>query len=97
MLVEPPGPSNLSSLACSFRTGSGPIPSRLGSHRSSWHWRNILPIPKLEQLLEEEEEVVGLDILGLALLDDSHVVVFAMEIRNGLHISAQVVLEQPLW
>ena len=38
--------------------------------------------------------MVGLDILGLALLDDSHVVVFAMEIHNDLHISAQVVLEQ---
>ena len=38
--------------------------------------------------------VVGLDILGLALLDDSCVVIFAMEIRNGLYFSAQVVLEQ---
>ena len=40
--------------------------------------------------------MVGLDILGLALLDDSHVVVFAMEIRNGLHNSALLVLEQLL-
>ena len=32
--------------------------------------------------------MVGSDILGLALLDDSRVVVFAMAIRNGLHISA---------
>ena len=38
--------------------------------------------------------MVGSDILGLALLDDSRVVVYAMAIRNGLHISAQVVLEQ---
>ena len=41
--------------------------------------------------------MVGLDILALALLVDSHVVVFAMKIHNGLHISAQVVLEQSLW
>ena len=40
---------------------------------------------------------MGLDILGLALLNDSRVVVFAMETRNGLHISAQVVLEQSSW
>ena len=40
--------------------------------------------------------MVGLDILGLALLDDSRVVVFAMEIRNSLHFSAEVVLEQLL-
>ena len=39
---------------------------------------------------------MGLDILGLALLDDSRVVVFAMEFRNGLHISALLVLEQLL-
>ena len=38
--------------------------------------------------------MVGSDILGLTLLVDSHVVVFAMEIHNGLHISAQVVQEQ---
>ena len=38
--------------------------------------------------------MLGLDILGLALLHDSRVVVFARTIRNGLHISAQVVLEQ---
>ena len=52
-------------------------PSRLGSQRNQRRWRNILPLLELEQLLEEEEEVVGLDILGLALLDDSHVVVCA--------------------
>ena len=40
--------------------------------------------------------MVGSDFLGLALLDDSRVVVFAMEIRNGLHFSAEVVLEQLL-
>ena len=38
--------------------------------------------------------MVGSDFLGLALLDDSRVVVFAMEIRNGLHFSAEVVLEK---
>ena len=37
---------------------------------------------------------MGSDFLGLALLDDSRVLVVAMEIRNGLHFSAQVVLEQ---
>ena len=37
--------------------------------------------------------MVGLDILGL---EDSHVVVFALEIRNGLHNSALQVLEQLL-
>ena len=90
------GPSNHFLLACRKHTGSGPIPSRLGSHRSSWHWRNILPIPKLEQLLEEEEEVVGLDILGLALLGDGLVVELALEIRNGLHKYALPVLEHLL-
>ena len=40
--------------------------------------------------------MVGLDILGLALLDDSHVVEFALEIRNGLHKYALPVLEQLL-
>ena len=38
--------------------------------------------------------MVGSDILGLALLHDSCVVVGARTVRNGLHISAQVVLEQ---
>ena len=37
---------------------------------------------------------MGSDVLGLALLHDSRVVVFAMEIRNGLHFSAEVVLEK---
>ena len=37
---------------------------------------------------------MGSDVLGLALLHDSRVVVFARTIRNGLHFSAQVVLEQ---
>ena len=36
---------------------------------------------------------MGLDILGLALLDDSHVVAIALEIRNGLQNSALLVLE----
>ena len=57
------------------------------------HRRNILPLPELEQLLQEEEEMVALDILGL---EDSHVVVFALEIRNGLQNSALQVLEQLL-
>ena len=87
------GPSNLFLQACKKDTGRIRIPSRLGSQRSSRHRRNILPLPELEQLLEEEEEVVGLDILGL---EDSHDVVFALEIRNGLHNSALQVLEQLL-
>ena len=91
---ELPSPSNPSLQACKKDTGRIRIPSRLGFQRSSRHRRNILPLPEPEQLLEEEEEVVRSDILGLALLDDSRVVVFAMAIRNGLHISAQVVLEQ---
>ena len=37
---------------------------------------------------------MGSDVLGLALLHDSRVVAFARTIRNGLHISAQVVLDQ---
>ena len=49
MLVEPPGPSNLSPLACSFRTGSGPIRSRLGFRRSSRRWRSTSPPPDQEQ------------------------------------------------
>ena len=40
--------------------------------------------------------MLGLDILGLALLHDSRVVVFARTIRNGLHIFALQVLEQLL-
>ena len=90
---ELPGPSNPFLLAGKKDTGSVRILNRSGSQRSSRHRRNILPLPGLEQLLEEEEEV-GSDILGLALLDDSRVVVIAMETRNGLHISAQVGLEQ---
>ena len=89
-------PSNQLLLVCKRDIGRIRIPSRLGFQRSSRHRRNILPLPEPEQLLEEEE-VVRSDILGLALLDDSRVVVFAMAIRNGLHISAQVVLEQSLW
>ena len=77
-------PSNLFLQAGKKDIGRIRIPSRLGFQRSSRHRRNILPLPEPEQLLEEEEEV-GLDILELALLDDSHVVVFAMEIRNSLH------------
>ena len=96
-MVEFPGPSNPFLLAGKKDTGSVRILNRSGSQRSSRHRRNILPLPESEQLLEEEGEEVGLDILGLALLDDSRVVVFALEIRNGLHISAQVVLEQSLW
>ena len=91
---ELPNPSNLLLQAGRKDIGRIRIPSRLGFQRSSRHRRNILPLPEPEQLLEEEEEVVRSDILGLALLDDSRVVVFAMVIRNGLHISAQVVLEQ---
>ena len=91
---ELPGPSNPFLLAGKKDTGSVRILNRSGSQRSSRHQRNTILLPEKDQLLEEEEEVVGLDTLGLALLDDSHVVVFAMEIRNGLHISAQVVLEQ---
>ena len=87
------GPSNLLLQACKTDTGRIRIPSRLGFQRSSRHRRNILPLSEPDQLLEEKE-VVGSDFLGLALLDDSRVVVFAMVIRNGLHISAQVVLEQ---
>ena len=89
------GPSNLLLQAGKKDIGRIRIPSRLGFQRSSRHRRNILPLPEPEQLLEEEE-VVRSDILGLALLDDSRVVVFAMEIRNGLYFSAQVVLEQLL-
>ena len=93
-LLELPSPSNPLLQADKKDIGRIRIPSRLGFQRSSRHRRNILPLPAPEQLLEEEEEVVRSDILGLALLDDSRVVVFAMAIRNGLHISAQVVLEQ---
>ena len=94
-LLELPSPSNPLLQACKKDIGRIRIPSRLGFQRSSRHRRNILPLPEPEQLLEEEEEeVVRSDILGIALLDDSRVVVFAMPIRNGLHISAQVVLEQ---
>ena len=93
VLLELPSPSNPLLQACKKDTGRIRIPSRLGFQRSSRHRRNILPLSEPEQLLEEKE-VVGLDFLGLALLDDSRVVVFAMVIRNGLHISAQVVLEQ---
>ena len=95
-MVELPGPSNPFLLAGKKDIGSVRILSRLGSQRSSRHRRNMLPLQEPEQLLEEEEEVVGLDILGLALLHDSRVVlvVFARMIRNGLHISAQVVMEQ---
>ena len=89
------GPSNLFLLGCKKDIGRIRIPSRLGFQRSSRHRRNILPLSEPEQLLEEKE-VVGLDFLGLALLDDSRVVVFAMEIRNGLHFSAEVVLEKLL-
>ena len=91
---ELPNPSNLLLQAGKKDIGRIRIPSRLGFQRSSRHRRNILPLPELEQLLEEEGEVVGLDILGLALLNDSRVVVFARTICNGLHFSAQVVLEQ---
>ena len=90
---ELPSPSNPLLQACKKDIGRIRIPSRLGFQRSSRHRRNILPLPELEQLLEEEGEV-GSDILGLALLHDSRVVVFPMMIRNGLHFSAQVVLEQ---
>ena len=93
-LLELPSPSNPLLQACKKDIGRIRILSRLGFQRSSRHRRNILPLPELEQLLEEEGEVVGLDILGLALLNDSRVVVFARTIRNGLHFSAQVVLEQ---
>ena len=93
LLQQLPGPSNLLLQACKLDTGRIRIPSRLGFQRSSRHRRNILPLPELEQLLEEEEEVVGLDILGL---EDSHVVVFELEIRNGLQNSALQVLEQLL-
>ena len=93
LLQQLQGPSNLLLQACKKDIGRIRIPSRLGFQRSSRHRRNILPLPEPEQLLEEEE-VVRSDILGLALLDDSRVVVFAMAIRSGLHISAQVVLEQ---
>ena len=85
---ELPSPSNLLLQAGKKDIGRIRIPSRLGFQRSSRHRRNILPLP------EPEEEVVGSDILGLAPLDDSRVVVFAMAIRSCLHISAQVVLEQ---
>ena len=90
---ELPSPSNPLLQACKKDIGRIRIPSRLGFQRSSRHRRNILPLPELEQLLEEEGEV-GSDILGLALLHDSRVVVFPMMIRNGLHFSVQVVLEQ---
>ena len=93
---ELPNPSNLLLQAGKKDIGRIRIPSRLGFQRSSRHRRNILPLSEPEQLLEEEKEVVGLDFLGLALLDDSRVVVFAMEIRNGLHFSAEVVLEKLL-
>ena len=93
VLLELPSPSNPLLQTYKKDTGRIRIPSRLGFQRSSRHRRNILPLSEPEQLLEEKE-VVGLDFLGLALLDDSHVVVFAMKIHNGLHISAQVVLEQ---
>ena len=93
---ELPNPSNLLLQAGKKDIGRIRIPSRLGSQRSSRHRRNILPLSDPEQLLEEEEEVLGSDFLGLALLDDSRVVVFAMEIRNGLHNSALLVLEQLL-
>ena len=90
---ELPSPSNLLLQADKKDIGRIRIPSRLGFQRSSRHRRNILPLSEPEQLLEEKE-VVGSDFLGLALLDDSRVVVFAMEIRNGLHFSAEVVLEK---
>ena len=94
---ELPNPSNLLLQAGKKDIGRIRIPSRLGFQRSSRHRRNILPLSEQEQLLEEEEKgVVGSDFLGLALLDDSRVVVFAMEIRNSLHFSAEVVLEQLL-
>ena len=90
---ELPGPSNPFLLAGKKDTGRIQILSKLDSQKSSRHRRNILPLPELEQLLEEEGEVVALDILGL---EDSHVVVFVLEIRNGLHNSALQVLEQLL-
>ena len=91
---ELPNPSNLLLQAGKKDIGRIRIPSRLGFQRSSRHRRNILPLSEPEQLLEEEEEEVGSDFLGLALLDDNRVLVVAMEIRNGLHFSAQVVLVQ---
>ena len=93
---ELPGPSNPFLLAGKKDTGSVRILNRSGSQRSSRHRRNILLLPESKQLLEEEEEVVGSDFLGLALMDDSRVLVVAMEIRNGLHFSAQVVPEKLL-
>ena len=92
---ELPNPSNLLLQAGRKDIGRIRIPSRLGFQRSSRHRRNILPPPELEQLLEEEGEV-GLDILGLALMDDTHVVVFELEFRNGLHNAALQVREQLL-
>ena len=93
---ELPSPSNLLLQACKKDIGRIRIPSRLGFQRSSRHRRNILPLSEPDQLLEEEEELVGSDFLGLALLDDSRVLVVAMEIRNGLHFSAEAVLEKLL-
>ena len=92
---ELPSPSNPLLQACKKDIGRIRIPSRLGFQRSSRHRRNILPPPELEQLLEEEGKV-GLDILGLALMDDTHVVVFELEFRNGLHNAALQVREQLL-
>ena len=76
VLLELPSPSNPLLQTYKKDTGRIRIPSRLDFQRSSQHRRNILPLPESEQLLEEKE-VVGSDFLGLALLDDSHVVVFA--------------------
>ena len=90
---ELPSPSNLLLQVGKKDIGRIRIPSRLGFQRSSRHRRNILPLPEPEQLLEEEEEVVGSDILGL---EDSHVVVFVLEIHNGLHNLPLQVLEQLL-
>ena len=84
---ELPSPSNLLLQAGKKDIGRIRIPSRLGFQRSSRHRRNILPLP------EPEEEVVGSDILGL---EDSHVVVFVLEIHNGLHNLPLQVLEQLL-
>ena len=79
---ELPSPSNPLLQACKKDIGNIQILSRLGFQRSSRHRRNILPLSEPEQLLEEKE-VVGLDFLGLALLDDSLVVELALDIRNG--------------
>ena len=95
VLLELPSPSNPLLQVGKKDIGRIRIPSRLGFQRSSRHRRNILPLSEPEQLLEEKE-VVGLDFLGLALLDDSLVVELALDIRNGLHKSALPVLDQLL-